>query len=40
MSPNSREPKESRCKYTIPLVDWEGNTQLIKARGVDCMIYS
>jgi hypothetical protein len=36
MSPDSGGPEESR--YSIPLMDWQGNMQLIKARGVDYTI--
>jgi hypothetical protein len=39
MSPDSGEPEESLCKYSIPLRDWQGNRQLLKARGVDYTIY-
>jgi hypothetical protein len=28
------------CRYSVPLMDWQGNTQLIKARGVDYRIYA
>ncbi len=40
MSPDSGEPEESSCRYSVPLVDWQGNTHLLKARGVDYMIYA
>jgi hypothetical protein len=40
MSPNSGEPEESLCRYSVPLVDWQGNTHLLKARGVDYTIYA
>jgi hypothetical protein len=40
MSPDSREPEESLCRYSVPLVDWQGNTHLLKARGVDYTIYA
>jgi hypothetical protein len=40
MSPDSGEPEESLCRYSVPLVDWQGNTHLLKARGVDYTIYA
>ncbi len=40
MSPDSGEPEESLCRYSVPLVDWQGNTHLFKARGVDYTIYA
>jgi hypothetical protein len=40
MSPDSGEPEESLCKYFVPLVDWQGNTHLLKAGGVDYTIYA
>jgi hypothetical protein len=40
MSPDSGEPEESLCRYSVPLMDWQGNTQLLKARGVDYTIYA
>jgi hypothetical protein len=35
MSLVSGEPEESSCRYSVPLVDWQGNVHLLKARGVD-----
>jgi hypothetical protein len=40
MSPDSGEPEESLCKYSVPLVDWQGNTHWLKARGVEYTIYA
>ncbi len=40
MSPDSGEPEESLCRYSVLLVDWQGNTRLLKARGVDYTIYA
>jgi hypothetical protein len=40
MSPDSGEPEESSCRYSVPLVDWQGNVHLLKARGVDYTIYA
>jgi hypothetical protein len=40
MSPDSGEPDESSCRYSVPMVDWQGNVHLLKARGVDYMIYA
>jgi hypothetical protein len=40
MSPDSGEPEESLCKYSVPLVDWQGNTHWLKARGVGYTIYA
>jgi hypothetical protein len=38
--PDSGEPEESSCRYSVPLVDWQGNVHLLKARGVDYTIYA
>ncbi len=40
MSPDSGEPEESLCKYSVPLVDWQGNAHWLKARGVGYTIYA
>jgi hypothetical protein len=40
MSPDSGESEESLCKYSVPLVDWQGNKHLLKAGGVDYTIYA
>jgi hypothetical protein len=40
MSPDSGEMDESSCRYSIPLVDCQGNVHLLRARGVDYPIYA
>jgi hypothetical protein len=40
MSPDNGEPEESSCKYSVPLVDWQGNVHTLGARGVDYTIYA
>jgi hypothetical protein len=40
MSPDSGEMDESSCRYSVPLVDCQGNVHLLKARGVDYTIYA
>jgi hypothetical protein len=40
MSPDSEEPEEILCRYIVPLVDWQGNMQLVKAQGLDYTIYA
>jgi hypothetical protein len=40
MSPDSGEMDESSCRYSVPLVDCQGNVHLLKARGVDYTIYT
>jgi hypothetical protein len=40
MSPDIGELDESSCGYSVPLVDWQGNVHLLKARGVDYTIYA
>jgi hypothetical protein len=40
MSPDSGEPEESLCKYSVPLVDWQGNSHWLKARVVEYTIYA
>jgi hypothetical protein len=40
ISPDSGEMDESSCRYSVPLVDCQGNVHLLKARGVDYTIYA
>ncbi len=40
ISPDSREPEESMCKYAVPLVSWSGSKHWLKARGVTCTAYA
>jgi hypothetical protein len=40
MSPDSGEMDESSCRYLVPLVGWQGDVHLIRARGVDYTIYA
>ncbi len=40
MSPDSGEPEESLCKYAVPLVDWKGSRNWLKARGVEYTAYA
>ena len=40
MSPDIGDMDESSCRYQVPLVDNQGNVQLLKARGVDYTIYT
>ncbi len=40
MSLNSGEMDESSCRYSVPMVDCQGNVRLLKARGVDYTIYT
>jgi hypothetical protein len=40
MSPDSGEMEESSCRYSVPLVDYQGDVHLLKARGVDYTIYA
>jgi hypothetical protein len=40
MSPDSGEMDESSCRYHVPLVDYQGNVRLLRARGVDYTIYA
>ncbi len=40
MSPDSGEMDESSCRYSVPLVDCQGNAHLLRARGVDYTIYA
>jgi hypothetical protein len=39
-SPDSGEMEESSCKYSVPLLDYQGNVHLLTARGVDYTIYT
>jgi hypothetical protein len=39
-SPDSGEMEESSCRYSVPLMDYQGNVHLLKARGVDYTIYT
>ena len=39
-SPDSGEMEESSCKYSVPLLDYQGNVRLLTARGVDYTIYT
>jgi hypothetical protein len=39
-SPDSGEMEESSCKYSVPLLDYQGNVHLLTARGVDYTIYA
>jgi hypothetical protein len=34
------EPELSSCEYTMPVMDWMGSIQLIKARGVNYTAYT
>jgi hypothetical protein len=40
MSLDSGEVDESSCRYSVPLVDCQGNMHLLKARGVGYTIYA
>jgi hypothetical protein len=40
MSPDSGEMDESSCRYHVPLVGYQGNVHLLRARGVDYTIYA
>ncbi len=40
MSPDSGEMDESSCRYSVPLVDCQGNVHLLRARGLDYTIYA
>jgi hypothetical protein len=40
MSPDSGEMDESSCRYHVPLVDYQGNVHVLRARGVDYTIYT
>ncbi len=40
MSPDSGEMDESSCRYSVPLVGWQGDVHLLRARGVDYTIYA
>jgi hypothetical protein len=40
MSPDSGEMDESSCRYNVPLVDYQGNAHVLRARGVDYTIYT
>jgi hypothetical protein len=40
MSPDSGEMDESSCRYNVPLVDYQGNAHVFRARGVDYTIYT
>jgi hypothetical protein len=40
MSLDSGEVDESSCRYSVPMVDCQGNVRLLKARGVDYTIYT
>jgi hypothetical protein len=36
LSSDGEEPEYSSWEYKVPMMDWMGHTQLIKARGVNC----
>jgi hypothetical protein len=40
MSLDSGELDESSCRYSVPMVDCQGNVRSLKARGVDYTIYT
>jgi hypothetical protein len=40
MSPDSGKMDESSCRYNVPLVDYQGNAHVLRARGVDYTIYT
>jgi hypothetical protein len=40
MSLDSGEVDESSCRYSVPMVDCQGNVRSLKARGVDYTIYT